>query len=122
VIGPSAIASAASGGAARPSPGMLDKHYSPRAELVLVDRADMRERIERASAAGKAVGALVVDAEVAASPLVVHMPRDAASYAAGLYRSLHALDDAGCDVIVVERVDEGVEWLGVRDRLARAAR
>jgi L-threonylcarbamoyladenylate synthase len=123
VVGPIAIASLTSGGgAARRSPGMLDKHYSPRAELVLVDRADLRDRLESARAAGKAVGALVVHASVTASPLVIRMPSDAASYAARLYQSLHALDDVGCDVIVVERVDEGAEWLGVRDRLARAAR
>jgi L-threonylcarbamoyladenylate synthase len=128
VIGPiaiaaiGAIASHASDKAARPSPGMLDKHYSPRAALVLVDRAEMRERIERARAAGNAVGALAVHANVPTSPLMIQMSSDAADYAARLYHSLHALDDAGCDVIIVERVDEGPEWLGVRDRLARAAR
>jgi len=122
VVGPIAIASLERGGAARPSPGMLDKHYSPRAELLLVDAADIRGRLESAGAAGKAAGALVVHAAVTASPLVIRMPSDAASYAARLYRSLHSLDDAGCDVIVVERVGDGAEWLGVRDRLARAAR
>jgi L-threonylcarbamoyladenylate synthase len=50
------------------------------------------------------------------------MPADPIGYAARLYSALHALDDAGCDVIVVERVPDSAEWLGVRDRLERAAK
>ena len=37
------------------------------------------------------------------------------------FASLHALDGAGCDVIIVERLPETNAWLAVRDRLARAA-
>jgi L-threonylcarbamoyladenylate synthase len=49
------------------------------------------------------------------------MPSDSATYASRLYDSLHSMDDAGCDVIVVERVPAGHDWAGVRDRLERAA-
>jgi L-threonylcarbamoyladenylate synthase len=49
------------------------------------------------------------------------MPPEPLAYASKLFGVLHALDEAGCDVIVVERVPDDAEWLGVRDRLSRAA-
>jgi L-threonylcarbamoyladenylate synthase len=49
------------------------------------------------------------------------MPGDPAGYARRLYAALHAVDDAGCAVVLVERPPDGGEWAGVRDRLARAA-
>jgi L-threonylcarbamoyladenylate synthase len=49
------------------------------------------------------------------------MPGDPVGYASALYASLHALDDLGCDAIVVEKVPETNAWLAVRDRLSRAS-
>ncbi len=42
-------------------------------------------------------------------------------YARDLYATLHELDDAGCDLILVEPVPEDDAWAGVRDRLRRAS-
>ena len=112
----------ASGDAPRPSPGMLDRHYAPRARLVLADAADVGIRVELERAHGHTTGAVVITAPVEPSPTTVSMPNDPAEYAARLYATLHALDDAGCDVVVVERVPGSGLWLGVRDRLERAAR
>ena len=100
---------------------MLDEHYAPRAKLVLVSSPDVGVRVEHERANGLHVGALVVHASVEPTPGIITMPDDPARYAAALYASLHALDDAGCDVIVVERLPETEAWLAVRDRLARAA-
>ena len=41
-------------------------------------------------------------------------------FARGLFDALHATDDRGCDVIVVDAVPDGDAWEAVRDRLARA--
>ena len=109
------------GESARPAPGMLEKHYAPRAKLVLVASPDVGVRVEHERANGLHVGALVVHASVEPTPEIITMPADPASYAAALYASLHTLDDAGCDVIVVENLPETSAWLAVRDRLARAA-
>ena len=121
VVGPVVGAGRVAGEAARPAPVMLDRHYSPRATLVLAGAADVAHVMDRERARGRRVGALVL-----ASPLrgehMIEMPADAPGYAARLYESLHALDDAGCAVIVVERVAGGREWDGIRDRLDRAAR
>jgi L-threonylcarbamoyladenylate synthase len=111
----------AAGESARPAPGMLDKHYAPRARLVLVASPDVGVRVEHERANGLRVGALVVHASVEPTAGIVTMPADPVGYATALYASLHALDDVGCDVIVVERVPETDAWLAVRDRLARAA-
>lgn len=124
VVGEVAVAAAgAEGRAARPSPGMLDRHYAPRAEVVLAPGGE--------ALADAALGAVRGGARVAVLPLggavevpgaeVVPMPADASAYAALLYATLHRLDDQGCDRIVVEEPPEAPEWEGVRDRLRRAA-
>ena len=100
---------------------MLDRHYSPRARLLLVPAREAgidrlvrtggwtdgwrvgRQRISRATRAPRGC-----------------RPRRR-STRAGCTTRFTRFDDAGCDVIVVERVPAGDEWAGVRDRLARAA-
>ena len=76
--------------------------------------------VEEARASGKSVGMLLIETG-AAGANVIRMPNDAIDYARRLYSSLHALDESNCDVIYVERVPAGAEWVGVRDRLERAA-
>jgi L-threonylcarbamoyladenylate synthase len=49
------------------------------------------------------------------------LPMQAAAYAAELYDTLHAIDDAGCTEVLVELPPEDRSWDGVRDRLTRAA-
>ncbi|MBV9772777.1 MAG: threonylcarbamoyl-AMP synthase [Gemmatimonadetes bacterium] len=112
------LADAPGGKAARPSPGMLDRHYAPRAEVRLYDAGDARAEGEPAQAR---------TAVMAWGPgphppgELVRMPADAREYAARLYATLHRLDEAGFDRIRVERVPDTAEWAGVRDRLRRAA-
>ena len=111
----------AAGESARPAPGMLEKHYAPRAKVVLMPSPDVGVRVEHERANGLHVGALIVHASVESTPEIITMPADPAVYAAALYAALHSLDDAGCDVVVVEKLPETNAWLAVRDRLARAA-
>lgn len=123
VVGPVRIASKAADGAARSSPGMMDRHYAPRARLALADPHDVRSVIDRERVTATRIGALVRSALVPDRGNVrcITMPAEAGAYAAQLYMALHTLDDAGCDAIIVERVPTSSEWLGVRDRLERAA-
>src|SRR5262249_32783730 len=97
--------------------GMMDRHYAPRARLVVAEPVDVAAVVDFERGLGRTVAALVIDATVEGA---TRLPADAAAYAARLYDALHALDDAGNDVIVVERVPAGVQWAGVRDRLDRA--
>lgn len=103
-------------GEARPSPGMLDRHYAPRGELRLLTPCGVLD-----ARPDRTTGALLLGARLDVQ-YAVCMPTDPAGYAQRLYAELHRLDDLGCDLILVERVPETPEWAGVRDRLARAAR
>jgi L-threonylcarbamoyladenylate synthase len=109
-----------------PSPGMLRKHYAPRARLVLA-RSDALEDAVRAVrdelGASARVGVLRVGrGEVRArGELVRVLPGDPSAYGAELFSALHDLDDAGCDAVIVEAVPEETAWEAVRDRLGRAA-
>jgi len=116
-------------GEGRASPGMDARHYAPRAALILAGAGDAeRAAIDARARPGKdgapAKVALVVRAEPSAAidaSFVVHvLPADAKGYERSLFATLHAADDAGCDVVVVEAVPDGDAWLAARDRLARA--
>jgi L-threonylcarbamoyladenylate synthase len=122
------------GGASRPSPGMDARHYSPRAPLELsADWEQAKGRALALVASGKRVGLVALEApdggrRSLASPderalLVRTLPCTPPEYARALYRTLHDLDDAGVDAIVVQDVPrrDADAWLGVADRLARAA-
>jgi L-threonylcarbamoyladenylate synthase len=119
VIGPIEVGGPVRDGAPRPSPGMMERHYSPRATLLLVGPDDVSAAVAAEQRGGRRVGALVRTVPLQES--AERMPSDAAGYAARLYGALHELDDAGYDVIVVERVPDTAEWSAVRDRLERAA-
>ena len=51
----------------------------------------------------------------------VAAPSDPAAYAHTLYANLRALDEAGCETILVEQPPQGAEWMAINDRLTRAA-
>jgi L-threonylcarbamoyladenylate synthase len=119
VVGPVATASRIEGAAARPSPGMMDRHYAPRARLIVASMSEIAAVVDAEHAAGARVGALVLSANVVGRS-VVRMPSDPLAYAARLYTTLHSLDDSDCEVIVVEEVPDTPAWRGVRDRIERA--
>lgn len=106
---------------ARRAPGMTDRHYAPRARVVLVQASDVDAVVTREIAAGRRVGALVIGADAAGAASRQRLPDDAAGYAHRLYAALHAVDAAGCDVACVELPPDAPDWAGVNDRLRRAA-
>ncbi|HEY0014913.1 MAG TPA: L-threonylcarbamoyladenylate synthase [Longimicrobium sp.] len=126
VIGEVALPSAApSATAARPSPGMLDRHYAPRATVRIVPPGERARMLAEAAAGvdeGRRVGGLMMmHADDPRIKPVIRMPDDPAGYASRLYAALHQLDDAGCDVILIDQPPDTPAWAGVRDRLRRAA-
>ena len=125
VIGALAAPNDSMADAPRPAPGMLDRHYAPRAQLRLFatgETSSIAREAAALAARGARVAALVLDSGAGDAMEIVRMPADAAGYAQRLYATLHDLDAAGCDVVFVERVPEGDAWAGVRDRLERASR
>lgn len=100
------------------APGQMAKHYSPRTPLVLADSADAADFLyARFCDAGLRVVSVGFDLFFAYCP----MPDEPESYAAGLYATLHDLDDGRYDRIVIEMPPDEPAWAAVRDRLARAA-
>jgi len=114
--------------APRASPGLLHKHYAPRAKVVVVahgDSAGAARAIEAAKARGP-VGALAITEPVRSAvrecDRIAAMDDDPRGYARWLYAELHAMDDAHVETIVVEDVPRDAAWDGVRDRIVRASR
>jgi L-threonylcarbamoyladenylate synthase len=103
---------AAQAGVSHPSPGMHEKHYSPRTRLILVRSAS--ELPDR-------TGAFVWRAALGPTARAVRMPLDAAPYAAELYKVLHQLDAENWPWIAVEMPPDAPDWSAIRDRLQRAA-
>ena len=97
---------------AHPSPGMHERHYSPRTPLILVrGPAELPDRS----------GAYVWRAALGPSARNIRMPLDPGSYASQLYRVLHQLDQENWPWIAVEFPPDAPDWTAIRDRLTRAA-
>jgi len=106
---------------ARAAPGMIDRHYAPRARVVLTAPEDVQAVITREMGAGHRVGAVVIVAAESGAAVMHRLPADALGYARGIYAALHAVDEAACDVVCVEQPPADASWDGVNDRLRRAA-
>jgi L-threonylcarbamoyladenylate synthase len=101
------------------SPGMMAKHYAPRAPLELAD-GDGLSRVESLIISGQNLGWLTWPAAGDVDRAIrIEMPVDPAGYAARLYAALHDLDSAGVDRIVVATPPDGEDWLAIHDRLRR---
>ena len=108
------------------SPGMLEKHYSPKAKLVVTaweNDADLAAQIGNWQLA---IGDVQIVAHtkipVSFSPTNVSViPHDAEAFARALYAELHRCDAAGAKLIVVEAPPAAPGWSGIADRLRRAA-
>jgi L-threonylcarbamoyladenylate synthase len=108
------------------SPGLLKKHYSPKAKLVILswaNDADLRRQIANRKP------------QIANAHVITHthipsgadlggvgvIPHDAEAFARAIYAELHRCDEAGAELIVVEALPDTIEWRAIADRLNRAA-
>jgi L-threonylcarbamoyladenylate synthase len=108
------------------SPGLLPRHYSPKAELKVLswrDDADLRFQISNFKSQPRTVH--IVAHSVIPSGTdwgrVSVIPHDAEAFARAIYAELHACDEQGAELIVVEEPPDTDEWRAIRDRLNRAA-
>lgn len=103
------------------SPGQVRKHYAPKAKVVLISTQEMEEVLMRD--AGGAIGYMTICATSTKQPKYLKkMPSSAQAYASMLFRTLHELEDASCELIYIERPqEEGGEWGGINDRLTRSS-
>jgi L-threonylcarbamoyladenylate synthase len=108
------------------SPGLLKKHYSPKAKLLVLewlDDEDLRQQLATCHLSHVTCFVIahthIPPAENFADVSVI--PRDAEAFARAIYAELHRCDEAGAELIVVEAPPELPEWSGIADRLKRAA-
>jgi L-threonylcarbamoyladenylate synthase len=105
------------------SPGLLRKHYSPRAKLLVLnwrDADDLKSRITHPASRAYIICHTHIPSHESFSRVTV-LPRDAAAFARSIYAELHRCDAAGAETIIVEALPDLPEWRGVADRLTRAA-
>ncbi len=102
----------------RASPGLDRRHYAPRTPARLLPRTEIAAIV---AAPEGVIGVLSRGTAIGlGATLEATLPDAPEPFAAGLYATLHTLDDAGCTEILVEAVPGDDRWAAVRDRLERA--
>jgi len=108
------------------SPGLLRKHYAPKAKLVILrwrDEDDLARQVARFRTARDEIH-IVAHSVI---PLrekfgrVSVVPHDAEAFARALYAELRQCDEARAGLIVVEAPPAEPVWAAISDRLARAS-
>ncbi len=108
------------------SPGLVRKHYSPKAKLLALNwkgDADLQSQLVTRHLS-PATCFVIAHTHIPSGEHfadVSVMPHDAEAFARALYAELHRCDAAGAKLIAVEVPPETLEWAGIADRLRRAA-
>ena len=108
------------------SPGLLEKHYSPKGKMLILSWRDDAELHFKIQSSKFKIGNCRIIAHTHI-PSGEHfadvsvMPHDAEAFARAIYAELHRCDQAGAELIVVEAPPELPEWSGIADRLRRAS-
>ncbi|MGI4842176.1 MAG: L-threonylcarbamoyladenylate synthase [Janthinobacterium lividum] len=100
--------------------GTLESHYAPHTPVAMQDSATLRRTLLELAAAGRKV-ALIHYSEMPPTHAALRLPATPDGFAHALYAALRAMDGHGADVILVEAPPQDGAWLGVNDRLRRAA-
>ncbi len=103
--------------------GTLESHYAPKAKVRLMDAKALQAALDILGSDAKhiAVYSRVQVQTASTSILLRRMPDDAAKAAQQLFATLRELDQPGVNLMWVETPPDTPEWVGVRDRLQRAA-
>jgi L-threonylcarbamoyladenylate synthase len=108
------------------SPGLLKRHYSPKAKLIVLTWRDMMDlnfqlstfNFQRSKTHVIAHTNIPNGADFGGISVI---PHDAEAFARAIYAELHRCDEAGAELVVVETLPGGAEWRAIADRLTRAA-
>ncbi|HEY0063990.1 MAG TPA: L-threonylcarbamoyladenylate synthase [Telluria sp.] len=111
---------AAPDAAAPRASGTLESHYAPHTPVAMQDSAHLAETLAAMAAAGRRI-ALVHYSAFPATHAEVLLPASPDGFAHALYAALRAMDTSGAELILVEAPPQDDAWLGVNDRLRRAA-
>ncbi len=107
------------------SPGMKYKHYSPNAQVIVVEgkRDNVRRKINEliAEYRGRGLRVGVMATEEYEADEFFHLGRTEGEVARNLFKALRELDKRGVDVIIAEGVEERGLGFAVMNRLRKAA-
>lgn len=112
---------------AQPAPGMLLKHYSPKAKLLLVAHgADLEQRVRSAARGVRGRLGLLLPSDSlewlsGVTAERVDLGATPAQFATRLFAGMRSLDAAGCDVILTHQLEGIGLGRALNDRLFRAA-
>lgn len=125
---------AAPDAAAPRASGTLDAHYAPATPVLLLAGehddslvgadagcGDLCGVLNQLLNAGRRVALIHYSDVPPPASASVRLPADPAGYAFGLYAALRTMDQVGAELILVEAPPAAAAWLGINDRLRRAA-
>ena len=103
--------------------GSLDAHYAPLTPMRVVGSGQLAVCLHQLQEQGQCFGVLAYSQMTGLVPggALRQLPADPAGYARAFYASLRELDQAGNELIIVEDIPGGPEWVAVADRLRRSA-
>ena len=126
VIGSTAVEGEGPKDAPLRSPGLLERHYAPKARVLILEwknDAELVEQLRRHNLPPNKTHILahtnIPEGSKYAQVSVV--PDDAEAFARALYAELHRADELLAVAIVVEAIPEEGAWRAVADRLRRAS-
>lgn len=106
------------------SPGMLKKHYAPKAKLVLMNWRNDAELQSHLTPGTAHLTHVIAHTHIPSAKdfaRVSVIPHDAEAFARAIYAELHRCDELGAELIIVEAPPHTSEWRAIADRLKRAA-
>jgi L-threonylcarbamoyladenylate synthase len=100
--------------------GTLESHYAPKAPVALLPTGDIEKTLAELKLRGRSAALIHYTPFVLSQPNVA-LPAEPKGYAYGVYAALRAMDQQQVELILVEAPPSDDAWLGVNDRLRRAA-
>ncbi len=105
------------------APGTLSSHYAPSTGLKLFAHENLPRAIATAENLMLRVAVMAFSDPIPCSAIITwkQLSEEPAECARQLYAAMRELDTVGADYIIVEEPPELEEWIGILDRLRRAA-
>lgn len=105
------------------APGSMSSHYAPTTGLKLFAHQNLPRAIATSESLSMKISVMAFSDPIASSCVITwkQLSEDPNECARQLYAYMRELDTSGADYIVVEEPPELPEWMGILDRLRRAA-
>lgn len=105
------------------APGTLSSHYAPSTGLKLFSHENLPRALATAENLMMKVAVMAFSDPIKCSAIITwsQLSEDPAQCARQLYATMRELDVSGADYIIAEAPPELPEWMGILDRLRRAA-